>query len=400
MKTYKHYVGLDVHANSVSVAVASAGNGEARSLGNIPNNVGALRKLLSKEGDITKMKVCYEAGPCGYALYWELVQIGVDCDVVAPSLIPTKASDKVKTDRKDALKLARYLRSGELTPVWVPAPEHEALRNLVRVREACRQDKRRAQQRLEKLLLRQGLSAPISTRASKTSKDKKVKAFGKKHLEWLKTIRFEHEGTQLAFDEYRAEAAHQTSRIERVDALITKAVAAAPDSLREVVLALQSLRGVAQTTAITIATEVGDFSRFAKPPQLMAWAGLVPSEHSSGGPGKSRRFGITKTGNSTVRRLLTECAWHYRYHVTPSSAVDKRRLNASASSIAIAKKAEHRLHDRYKRMDASNKPKNKIVSAIARELVGFVWAIARDIEMKHAAKPAQKKRIYKMKKAA
>lgn len=255
---YSHYVGLDVHANSISVAVALGGSGEVRSLGVVANDIGALRKLLKKAGDIGRMKICYEAGPCGYALYWEVVELGAECMVVAPSLIPQKSGDKVKTDRKDAEKLARLLRAGELTAVWVPDQAHEAVRNLVRGREACRKDVRRAQQRLEKLLLREGRRAPMTTRGKNAGK-KRVKSFGAKYMEWLKTLSFEHAGTQQTFEDYKTEVEHQAGRLNRLDKQISEAIASAPERLREVVMALQALRGVAQTSAAIIAVEIGNF---------------------------------------------------------------------------------------------------------------------------------------------
>jgi transposase len=399
---HKHFVGLDVHANSISVAVAPGGGGEVRSLGVVANDIGALRKLLKKVGDIKAMKLCYEAGPCGYALYWELVELGAECLVVAPSLIPQKSGDKVKTDRKDAEKLARLLRAGELTAVWVPEPAHEALRNLVRAREACRKDLRRAQQRVEKLLLREGRGAPMTTKGKNAGK-KRVKSFGAKYMAWLKTLSFEHVGTQQTFDDYKAEVGHQADRLSRLDKQITEAIAAAPERLREVVMALQTLRGVAQTTAAIVAVEVGDFSRFAKSTQLMAWAGLVPSEHSSGGPGKARRYGITKSGNGHLRRVLTEAAWLYRHKPNASAVVSKRRLSVAAPVVAIAEKAEQRLNARYRGLSEAKKPPNKVTTAVARELIGFIWAIARHAEQaadkKAAAKP-EKVRKYKLNKAA
>jgi transposase len=400
---HKHYVGLDVHANSISVAVAPAGGGEVRSLGVVANEIGALRKLLKKVGDIKSMKICYEAGPCGYALYWALVELGAECIVVAPSLIPQKSGDKVKTDRKDAEKLARLLRAGELTAVWVPDREHEALRNLVRAREACRKDLRRAQQRVEKLLLREGRGAPMTTKGKSAGK-KRVKSFCMKYMVWLNALKFEHVGTQQTFEDYKTEVTHQTDRLARLDKQIMEAVAAAPERLRDVVMALQALRGIAQTTAAVVAVEVGDFSRFNKPTQLMAWAGLVPSEHSSGGPGKARRYGITKSGNGHLRRVLTESAWLYRHKPNASAVISKRRLSVPAEMVAIAEKAEQRLNARYRGLSDAKKPTNKVTTAVARELIGFIWAIARDVEEKidsktAAAKPA-KVRKYQLKKAA
>ena len=365
----------------------------------MPNEIGALRKLLKKSGEIGTMKICYEAGPCGYGLYWALVELGAECIVVAPSLIPQKAGDKVKTDRKDAEKLARLLRAGELTAVWVPDRAHEALRNLVRARDACRCDLRRAQQRVEKLLLREGAQPPMATKGKNAGKVP-VKSFSVKYEAWLKNLTFEHASTQRTLEDYRSEVVHQTARMLRLENQIAEAVACAPEPLREIVSALQTLRGVAQTSAVLIAVEVGNFSRFSKPTQLMSWAGLVPREHSSGGPGKARRGGITKSGNRHVRRMLAEGAWHYRYHPGATSKVVKRRANVAASVVAIGEKADHRLHARFKRMSAADKPKCKIATAIARELIGFIWAIGRDIELRHAEKPAATTRRYALKRAA
>ncbi len=269
----------------------------------------------------------------------------------------------------------------------------------MRAREACRRDLRRAQQRVEKLLLREGLHAPLATKGKRAGKAR-IKAFGTKYLAWLQTISFEYVGTQQSFDDYKAEVVHHGARLGRLEKQITEAIAAAPARLREVVLALQALRGVAQTTAALVAVEVGDFSRFKKPTQLMSWAGLVPSEHSSGGPGKARRYGITKSGNGHLRRVLVESAWLYRHKPTASAVINKRRQSAGAAAVAIAEKAEQRLHARFKRMDDTSKPRSKIATAVARELIGFAWAIACEVEQRHAAKPATKVRKYQLKTAA
>ena len=392
---YSRYVGLDVHADSISVSVADSDGGAVRSLGNVANEIGALRKLLKPLGDLRKMQFCYEAGPCGYALYWELTRIGAECVVVAPSLIPQKAGDKVKTDRKDAEKLARLLRAGELTKVWVPDRAHEALRNLVRAREACRRDLRRAQQRVEKLLLREGLRPPMSM-CGKRAARRRVTSFGKEFMRWLDQITFEEAGTQHAFVDYKAEVAHQVVRMERLMQQMQDAIAAAPQRLRSIVEALQSLRGIAPLSATIIAVEVGDFARFEKPTQLMSWAGLVPREYSSGGPGKSRRGSLTKSGNAHIRRLLVECAWAYRYQKHLSPTVARRRSGLDASIIAIAEKAEHRLSGRYRRMAISEKPKSKILAAVAREFLGFIWAVAKQTESaERQLKPASKKYLLK-----
>lgn len=375
MKEYSFYVGLDVHAESVSVAVAERGRGEVRFMGAVPNEPKLIVKVLRKLGDLGAVKACYEAGPCGYALYWALTVAGVECEVVAPTLIPVRAGDRVKTDRRDAEKLARLLRSGELTAVWVPDAGHEALRDLVRARAACRRDQRRARQRLQKLLLRRGLHAPMTDKGKK-----RVTSFGHGYMKWLKTVSFTERGAQLTFEDYCAEVDHQTTRLARLEKEIAQAISEAPAKLQAVVKALQALRGVAAINAATLAMEIGDFSRFSKPTKLMAYAGLVPSEFSSGGPGKSSRGRITKTGNGFVRHALVESAWQYRHKCQASPVIKKRRVGLPASVVTIAEQAEQRLNQRYWALSNANKANGKVTVAVARELLGFVWAIATQME--------------------
>lgn len=370
MKKRTRYLGIDVHADSLAVAVAEAGRGaEVRSLGVVPNNAAAVRRLVAKLGGPGGLRACYEAGPCGYALYWELTRLGVECDVVAPTLIPVKAGDRVKTDRRDAEKLARCYRSGDLTPVWVPDEAHEALRDLVRAREAAKKDQLRARHRLGKLLLRHGRRAPSTT-----------KPWGTKHMEWLRGLRFEQRALQLALVDYLAEVDHAAARIARLEQAIAEAVDAAPPAFREVVAALQTLRGVALLTATTATLEVGAFARFESPRQLMAYAGIVPSEHSTGGPGHARRGGITKTGNAHLRRVLIEAAWAYRNRPALGPGVRKRQQGQPPRITEIAWKAQHRLHSRYVRLASRGKPGQVAVTAVARELLGFMWAIAAPLE--------------------
>lgn len=385
VKEYSFYVGLDVHAESVSVAIAEAGRGEVRFIGTLPNDGAVIVKALRKLGDLGRVKACYEAGPCGYGLYWALTEAGVDCDVVAPTLIPVRAGDRVKTDRRDAEKLARLLRSGELTSVWVPDGAHEGLRDLVRARVACKRDQRRARQRLQKFLLRHGLHAPLTGVGRK-----RVSAFGVKYMKWIKSISMEHKGAQLTFEDYVSEVAHQTERLSRLEQQISVAIESAPEKLRTVVKSLQALHGIAATNAATLVMEIGDFSRFNKPTKLMAYAGLVPREHSSGGPGKSSRGSITKTGNAYVRHALVESAWSYRHRKNASEVVRKRRVGLPANTVRIAEKAQQRLTARYFHMRQTDKAANKVTTAIARELLGFVWAIAVETEESVKDKPGKK----------
>jgi len=375
------YVGLDQHAATIAVAVAEAGrHGEVRSLGTIANRPEAIRKLVAKLGTAETLRFCYEAGPCGYGLYWQLVQLGAQCEVIAPTLIPTKPGERVKTDRLDAEKLARCHRSGDLTAVWVPTPEHEALRDLVRAREAAKEDQLRARNRLGKFLLRHGRYRP----------DKSV-AWGTKHMAWLKTMKFQQRAQEMTFVDYLSEVEHAKERIARLERAILDAIAQAPASMRAVVSALESLRGVKTLTAVTIVAEIGQFSRFAAAPQLMGYSGLVPSEHSTGGPGKARRGGITKTGNAHVRRVLVEAAWAYRHRPNIAGDLAKRQKLAGEEAKAIAWKAQHRLHARYWKLSAAGKPMPKVVTAIARELLGFMWAIGAQVERAHQQSTQERK---------
>lgn len=370
MRKPTRYLGIDVHADSLVFAIAEAGRkAEVRALGATPNTPGAVRRVVAKLGGPGGLRACYEAGPCGYALYWELTRLGVLCEVVAPTLIPVKAGDRVKTDRRDAEKLARCYRSGDLTAVWVPDEEHEALRDLVRAREAAKKDQLRARHRLGKLLLRHGRRPPP-----------KIAPWGSKHMEWLRGVRFEQRPLELALVDYLAEVDHAAARIERLEKAIAEAVEATPPAFREVVAALQTLRGVAFLTATTATLEVGAFARFESPRQLMAYAGIVPSEHSTGGPGHARRGGITKTGNAHLRRVLVEAAWTYRSRPILGRAVRQRQAGQPASVVETAWKAQHRLHSRYTRLVSRGKPGQVAVTAVARELLGFMWAIAAPIE--------------------
>jgi transposase len=367
MKNATRFVGLDVHAETIAVAVAEDGReGEVRDLGIIRNEAGAVRKLVEKVG--TKgLRVCYEAGPTGYALYWQLTALGVACEVIAPTLVPRKAGDRIKTDRRDAIKLARCYRAGELTPIWVPDQAHEAVRDVVRAREAAKQDQHRARQRLSKFLLRSGQQPPQGR-----------SPWTQKYFEWVRGLRFAHAAQQATLVDYLGEVDHLAQRIARLEQAIDDAVAHAPPALRAVVDGLQTLRGVAKLTATTIAIEIGNFARFPTAKQLMAYCGVVPSEHSSGA---TRRQGaITKTGNAHVRRVLFEAAWAYRHRPNLGAALRKRQHLAPPATLEIARNAQHRLHKRYVALAARGKPHTKIIGAVARELLGFLWAIAVQIE--------------------
>lgn len=364
------FVGLDVHADTIAVAVAEV-NGEVRPIGMIPNRLESIRKLVQKLGPAKDLRFCYEAGPTGYVLYWQLTGLGAVCAVVAPTLVPVKAGDRVKTDRRDAEKLARCYRAGDLTPVWVPTPAHEAVRDLVRAREDAREDQQRARQRLGKFLLRHGWKPPEDIKKNWTNK----------HMDWVKRqVRFEQPASQAAFLDYVHEVEHAADRLQRMEKAIDDAIAAAPAEIQEVVQALQALRGVGKIVAASVVAEVGSLSRFAKPRQLMSYSGLVSSEHSSGN--RIQRGGITKTGNAHLRRVIVEAAWAYQHKPWIGGWLAKRQQGLDEETKAIAWKAQWRLCTRYKKLLARGKNKPQIVTAIGRELLGFIWAIAVKAEQR------------------
>lgn len=365
-------VGLDVHAATIAVAVAEP-TGEVRSLGVIPHRTEAVRRLIRRLGAPATLRVCYEAGPTGYGLYWQLVGLGVHCDVVAPTLVPVKVGDRVKTDRRDAEKLARCYRAGDLTPVWVPDAAHEALRDLVRAREAGKKDQLRARHRLGKFLLRVGRRRPATLKQAWTAG----------HLAWIQTVRFDQPAQQAVLTDYLHEVEHVAARIARLDAAILEAARTAPPAMRDVIRALQALRGVAAVTAVTLVAEIGELSRFSNPRLLMGYSGLVPSEHTSGP--RRRTGGITKTGNAHLRRVVVEAAWAYRHGPAVRAPLRARHVGQDPAILAIAWKAQHRLHDRYRRLVAQGKNQNQVVTAVGRELLGFIWAIGVAVEQRPTA---------------
>lgn len=366
MKRIK-FVGLDVHAETIAVAVAEQ-DGEVRSVGVIPNRSESVRKLVKKLGPVEELRFCYEAGPTGYVLYWQLTALGAKCEVIAPTLVPVKAGDRIKTDRRDALKLARNYRAGDLTAVWVPDTAHEALRDLVRAREAAKRDQLRARNRLTKFLLRHGKRPPQG-----------VSVWTLKYLDWVrKEVHFEQLAQEATLLDYLHEVEHMAVRIERLDRAIEEAVKLAPPQMREVIEALQALRGIAHVTAVTVVAELGELSRFGEARQLMAYSGIVSREHSSGE--STKRGGITKTGNAHLRRVVVEAAWAYRHAPAITKGLRQRQEKVSEEVKEISWKAQHRLHSRYRKLTARGKHTGKVITAMGRELLGFIWAIGVKVE--------------------
>jgi transposase len=361
MKEKVRFLGLDVHAETIVVAVAER-DGEVRSLGTIANRAESIRKLVKKLGPVEQLKACYEAGPTGYVLYWQLAELGVACEVIAPTLVPMKAGDRVKTDRRDAERLARSHRSGDLTAVWVPDEGSEALRDLVRAREAAKADQLRARHRLSKFLLRTG-------RRPET----KIKLWTGVHMTWVRQLRFEHPAQESTRLDYLHEVEHMAERVLRLEQAITDAIKLATPEMQEVIRGLQALRGIAEISAVTIVSELGTLSRFENARQLMGYSGAVPSENSSGK--RVQRGSITKTGNAHLRRIVVEAAWSYRLRPGIGPRLRKRQEYVPEEIKEIAWKAQIRLTKRYARLAAAGKDQRKIVTAVGRELLGFIWTI-------------------------
>lgn len=362
MKEFSKYIGLDVHKETIAVSVAEANGGEVRYAGEIANTPEAIGKLVRqlRKGNAS-LSFCYEAGPCGYGIHRQVTDLGWDCQVVAPSLIPKKAGDRVKTDRRDSLALARLHRAGELTAVWVPDGAQEALRDLMRAREDMKHLQKQAKHRLQAFLLRQG------RRYSGKS------TWTQMHYRWLEQTAFDQPLQQIVFQEYVDTVKIMNRRVAALDEQIQAAATASV--FWPVIEGLMALRGVNLLTATTIVAEIGDLRRFTGAPQLMAYLGVVPSEHSSGS--SKSRGGITKTGNGHVRRVLVEAAWTYRYPARKTVALQRRAERTSEAIQEIAWKAQKRMCGRYRILESRGKLKVQITTAIARELAGFVWAIGQ-----------------------
>jgi len=359
------FVAFDTSKLRNAVAIADAGRaGEVRFLGEIDNTPAATAKLVKKlAAKYERLSFCYEAGPTGYGLYRQITSLGQECLVAAPSLIPKKPGNRVKTNRRDAVGLVKSLRAGELTAVWVPDRHHEAMRDLTRARDAAVMDLRRKRQQVSAFLLRQGLHYPGKT------------TWGKAHMNWLASQKLEYLEQRIAFEEMILAVRQAQERLERLEQAVHAAV---PDwSLAEVVTALMAMRGMDLISAATFLAEIGDLSRFQTPSELMGYLGLVPSEDSTGD--KTKRGPITKAGNRRARRMLVECAWSYQH--PPRIGPDKQAKVAAAPSAVreIAWKAQCRLNKRYRALVRRGKLKTVAITAVARELAGFIWAVAREI---------------------
>lgn len=370
MNKIVHYIGLDVHKETIAVAIAPQNTTEVRSYGIIGGALEAVDKLVKKlSAQNVELRCVYEAGPCGFVIHRYLKSKGIQCDVVAPSLIPKKASDRVKTDRRDAEQLARLYRAGELRAIHVPDQEDEAIRDLIRARTAAVCDQRQVRNRLKGFLLRQGFRY-----SGKTS-------WNDAHKRYLSGLLMPQPAQQIVFQECIHAIDDATQRVERLTQAVEDALAGW--KWEPVVRALMSLRGVQVLNAMTLVAEAGDMTRFTDPRQLMSFFGLTSCEHTSG----SRRYqgGITKCGNSHCRRVLTEAAWHYRLKPQVSEAMQKRQEKQSKQVRLIAWKAQQRLHKRFRSL-LVRKKSVVVVTAVARELTGFIWAIA--CQVKTPQKPA------------
>ena len=362
MKASVVYVGMDVHKDSITIAVAREGREAAEAWKTIPNDGVRLRKalrMLTRDGGM--LRVCYEAGPTGFGLYRRLREAGIDCIVVAPSLVPGKPGDRVKTDRRDARKLAHFLRSGDLTEVYVPDEAVEAIRDLERSRDGAKRAERVARHQLSKFLLRHDRRWEGTT-------------WTLKHRDWIRVQKFAYPAQQRVLEDYLKAVEDLAERVERLTAALKALVE--ETVLAPLVKSLQAFRGVSVVSAVTIAAEVGDLRRFGTAGQFMSYVGLVPSEESTG---QRRRQGrITRCGNGHLRRILVEAAWHYRHQPVMSKELRRRNQGVAPGVRRIAWEAQKRLHKRLYHLIHAGKSSQKAVIALARELAGFIWAVGQE----------------------
>jgi transposase len=361
------FMGLDVHKETITIAVAEDGRqGEVRTYGtieNTPANVGKMMKRLATPG--RQLHFCYEAGCCGYGLQRQIIAAGHDCTVVAPSLIPRKPGERVKTDRRDAMKLARLLRAGELDAVWVPDTAHEAMRDLVRSRSDAMEQLKKTKQQLQSFLLRHGLIYGG------------IKYWGRFHFHWLSNLKFDHAAHQIVFQDY-INAIHDGE--QRHAALVKQIEGLLPEwSMKPLVDALCIMKGINMIAATTILSTTGDLKRFPTPGKLSAYFGLVPAEHSSGD--RVKRSGITKTGNAEARRILIQSAWCYRFPARVTKHKEKVCAETEKKIRDVAWRAQVRLCTRYRKLVAGGKRAPIACTAVARELTSFIWEMGQVVPL-------------------
>ena len=362
-RNYPAYIGMDTHKDTIVSSIATPGRTQPKHLGTIandPKKIAIFVKNISTKFNGEVLLFCYEAGPCGYVLYHQITSLGHDCMVVAPSLIPQKSSKRVKTDRIDAQKLARYLRDGSLTSVWIPNTEQEAMRDLVRIRLDFKIQETKAKQQINGFILRNGHIWP-----------REKSRWSKGFYTWLEELKLKHPWQQVVLQEYFNALIGATNKLNQLCTYIQQVRMTWSQSV--IIDSMRALRGIDTLAAMTILAEVGDFTRFDHPKKLMSYLGLTPSEYSSST--KRRQGAITKAGNSAARRMLIECAWSYKYPARKTKHIKAKEKNASSHAKDVAWKAQIRLCTRYEALIQSGKCKNQIIVAIARELVGFIWEI-------------------------
>jgi transposase len=360
---FNKFIGLDVHKLTIAVAVADPErNAEVRYYGEIPNSMTALRGLVKKlsAGENTPIQFCYEAGPTGFGIYHQLRKLGHSCDVIAPSLIPGKSGDHIKNDKRDAINLARLLRAGELTSIFVPDAEQTQLRDLSRLRGDAVTVQMQSRHQLKSFLLRYGFVY------------KGGRNWGTTHFRWLSDHKMPSPELQIVYEEYIRAVRESAERVSRLTKMLTDSVSTS--NYREFYKAFQTMRGISLVSAAILTAELGDITRFKEPRKLMAYCGLVPTESSSGQ--SIRRGGITKAGNSHVRKTLIECAWSYQHPARVSTEILKRHEGISETILSVSWRAQTRLCKRFKRLANKGKPRQVVVTAIARELLAFLWELA------------------------
>ena len=357
MKSVYH-IGMDVHKESTRIAVLKDGDPSPVYERTVGNDIPQILRILNEHKKKGKVSAAYEAGCMGYTLYRAAQEKGIDCRVLAPNKIVRAGNEKIKTDKRDAILIARMLKHGEGESIYIPTADDEAARDLLRCRHDLRDDLHRTRQRLTKFLLRQGYIY-------------EKRYWTKIHNAWIRSIKLSNPLQKETFDQYLSHIEEIERRLARIEETIVETAESAP--YKEKVNRLRCIKGIDYITALSIVCEVGDFRRFAKAGSFMAYLGLVPSEYSSGA--KRKQGGITKTGNGNLRRLLVEAAWHYQWRATIGRGLEERRKGMGETTIAFADKAIHRLTTKFHKLTASGKSKKTAVAATARELAGFVWGM-------------------------